>query len=256
MIANNPRYDNSRFVRFSHIQELSLVWNFSSTETSASFKACDIDSRWLPAVGHNPLVEATFNEYERKMLTKVTWKMTNFRIFLATQLYQPAISQASPQMNAPAQQTFDIAQKYGWKFWRYNQDFQGQTILANTKEERATPFIIYGPKSKIFGQMHLGKARQMNWYVGTYSDLTTNYDNLVEYLQNFMQTGMRGDLHAIVPPAVPGAAAYPTLDIQIIPDDPYPANVVTNIQLVNCKMSVEFDLHVYTTFLLSKMQQS
>jgi len=256
MIANNPRVDNQRWVRFSHVIESGLTWTLSNTIASAEFKTIALDSAWLPSTGHNPLAEAAFNEFERKMLTKVTWKMQNFRIFVATQLYQPAISQASPPMNAPAQQTFDVQQKWGWKFWRFNMTDPGQSLLPSNKEERANSFIVHGPRSQIFGTMHLGKARQMNWYTGDYAGMKSAYGNLVDYLKHYMRTGLRGDVSGVVPPQLPITECYPTLNIQLMPDDPYPNSVMTNTQLVQCRISVECDIHMYATFLCNKMTQS
>lgn len=256
MIANNPRSDNQKFIRMTHLVESGLVWSMDSAATATSFKTVQLDGAWLPLVGHNPLVEATFDNYERKMLTKVTWKMTNFRVFLATQLYQPVISQADPQMNAPAQQTFDIQQKWGWRMWRFNNSWPQQPSLLSTKEERAIPFNIFSPKTKIYGTMHLGKARQMNWYTGDFASLKTTYSDLQNYLKHYMMTGLRGDSTTVVPPAVPAATFYPTLEIQLMPDDPYPSSVMTNVQLVNVRLAIEYDIHYYTTWLCSKMTQS
>lgn len=256
IIANNPRFDNQKWVRFSHIQEMGLSWTLSNASAATTFKAVSIDTSWLPPSGHNPLCEAAFDEFERKMLTKVTWKANNFRLYIATQLYQPAISQADPAINAPAQQTFDVQQKWGWKFWRFNSDHQGQSILLNTKEERATPFIVSNSRSQIFGTMHLGKARQMNWYTGSAASLRTDHPNLNTYLQRYMLTGYRGDSSSVVPPALPNAIGFPTLDIQLMPDDPYPNSIISNVQLVKCTMSLEFDIHIYSTWLCSKMTQN
>jgi len=255
-VANNPKYDNTRWIRFSHIIETGLVWTLNSTSTATNFQKINVDASWIGPAGHNPLAEATFNEYERKMLTKVTWKASNFRIFVATQLYQPAISQATPPMNAPAQQTFDVQQKWGWKMWRFNMTSPNQAILTSSHEERATPFIVNGPKSAVWGSIHMGKARQMNWFVDAYADLVSGYANLLSYLKHYMVTGIRGDTTGIIPPAVPDDPAYPTLNWQIMPDDPYPNSVMTNTQLVQCKMSVEFDLQCWATFLCNKMTQS
>lgn len=256
MIVNNPRFDNSRFVRFLSTSENGLTWKMTSTAINTDFKTVQIDGVWLPPSGFNPVCEAMFNEYERKMLTKVTWKMDNLRIFVASQLYQPAISQASPAMNAPAQQTFDISQKWGWRVWRWNMPYANSPQLTNSKEERATSFLVNGPKSKIFGTMHLGKSRQMNWYVGNYADLRTTYGDLQAYLKHYMRTGLRGDISSLVPPALPDTASYPTLNIQLMPDDPYPTSVMSNLQTVSISISIEFDLHVWSTWKLSKMTQS
>jgi len=257
MIANNPYRDNKRFIRFQSITEESLTWTLDSTAATANFKTMVLDTKWLPVVGTNSLIEAAFNEYERKMLTKISWRASNFRVFLATQLYQPAISTAGPPaINAPAQQTFDISQKPYWKVWRYNPPSSGMALLPTTSEERATSTIIGYPKSSMSGQMHLGKARQMNWYQGTYSALTTDFSNLSKFLQHYMRTGLRGDVSNVVPPAVPPLTAYPTLDIQLMPDDPYPVSTISNIQLLKATLSVEFDLTIWTTFLCSKMTQS
>lgn len=255
MIANNPYRDNKRFVRFQNNAEMSAVWNIDSTTQFTGFKTFDIDSNWLPLTGDNPLVEATFNEYERKMLTKVTWKATNFRIFLSTQLYQPAISTAGPPaVNAPAQQTFDVQQKYGWKIWRFNNYYNNQPGLTAGKDERCTTAVLGGPNSKLTGMMHFGKARQMNWYNMSYTDMKTSFTNLNAFLQRYMRTGLRGDVSVVVPPTLPDEKLFPTLNFQIMPDDPYPNSAITNVQLLKATLSIEFDLTVYATFLCSKMQ--
>lgn len=257
MIANNPRYDNIKFVRFQNIYESSLVWNVNATTQQTAFQALQLDSNWVPPQSSNPVSEAVFNEYERKMLTKVTWKATNIRVFLATQLYQPAISQTTPTViEAPAQQSFDVSQKHNWRIWRFNCPWHGSPILAATKEERAIPLSVGQPRSKMYGAMHLGKSRQMNWFTGSYATLQSTYPDLHDYLKHYMRTGLRGDVSGIIPPVTPQDQFYPTLEIQIMPDDPYPASTVTNIQLLKATLSIEMDITIYSTWLCSKMTQS
>ncbi|AJD07503.1 putative capsid protein [Odonata-associated circular virus-20] len=243
---SSPRTDNAGRVILRKSGEVSLVWSADNTTSDFGFKALSLDQTWLPTGTEAGTAGHVFNSYRFHMLRKVSWTMRNMRVFIATQLYQPAISQTTPvTRNAPAQQTFDVQQKTCWRFMRYNMAASNDPLLATSQDERATRLVV-NCDTKTYGRLSLGKARQMNWSTLALANIPTN---LNEFLRRYMRTGVRGDETTTVPPALMAPEFFPTLNIQLQPDDPYPPSSLTSVQLVSVKLSFEADVDMYSEWI-------
>lgn len=236
-----------RTLKFKNVSEISLEWVFKAGTTAATpLRVQTMHNNWMPPPGTNQLQEAIWTEYWHKKLKKMTWKMSNFRVFIETTTTLPAIGTAPPVTDT------QIVEMPEWVFWYWRQQTETNITPPDTNDEgRYTKFCKKNCHSKIWGTVPIS-ANKTNWvdadYAtsfrvgGTTPGLYTNMDNFL------------ADVGATTyGPGTPSANVA-CADIHIMPDDPYPPSVYSSPTGVTrtVRFNVMCDVNTYTTWSLMK----
>lgn len=207
-------------VRFRTLTEVKGIWMLDKTNTTAGFKFFDFEPYWLPAPHEQPAQQNKYDAYRFHQLKRVSWKLTNMRMFVEDHMLQGTAQAGVPPQTIPAAQQQYVRPLRNWKMYY-------EKILSPATAAKPEPSVeslysavhVKGPSTKIWSAVDFGKNRKMNFdEIASFEELNAGAPAQQQYTGKYQVTGLNGSATGTTSKTRP-------LGVWLMPASPYPTDV-------------------------------